>query len=85
LLGGTTACLGQALSSESDAPIEQYGGSEELAICAPHFPKRREASASVGVPHVTRGGHPCVNAVATVAPTIAGHRLANGLRAPLRC
>jgi hypothetical protein len=85
LLGGAGASLGQALANESDAPVEQTSVSEDVAICTPHSPKRREALSNQRVSGFTRGGHRCISAVTAVPPVLAGHRLANGLCAPLRC
>ncbi len=85
LFGGASHCLGQVLSSESDTPVEECELSQHLAICLPQSLKRRDASPGVPLRIVTRRGHPSSNAAIAVRPAVRGHRLSNGLLAPLRC
>jgi hypothetical protein len=85
LLVGSTPALGQLISCESDVGSKECESSELLAIDASQAQHRRELSMGVPLPVATRGGHRCASAVTLVSPAPAGHRLSNGLCAPLRC
>jgi hypothetical protein len=85
LFGGLAPSAGRAASSESDAPVEETESTGHLAICSPTSLKRGETPAQQPLHTLARRGHASSNPAAVVLPVLSGHRLANGLLAPLRC
>jgi hypothetical protein len=85
LVGGLVASGGAVISNESDAPIEESGSANPSAICHSTLLKRGESPAAQPQRTAARRGHHSSDTAAAAWPVLAGHRLANGLRAPLRC
>lgn len=81
----TTTSLGQVRTSEPDSPLEESEPTESLAIYAPHAPNHREAPKYKPQRAMTRDGQTRSRGGLGVAQSTAGHRLPNGLCAPLRC
>ena len=85
LLLATIPGLVQVESTETDSSAEQTELTETLAVCVPSSPKHRVAlqSEQKCVLHASdiRTSSPQI----FVLPARGGHRLANGLLAPLRC
>jgi hypothetical protein len=81
---GAGPCLGQILPGEADAAGKECESSEHLALCAPgsHHGGKNEHSVAVQVA-THRGRSDCT--ARRSLPFHCGHRLSNGLRAPLRC
>ncbi|MEX0675913.1 MAG: hypothetical protein WD063_02480 [Pirellulales bacterium] len=82
---GAGPCLGRILSSESDAAGEECGSSKHLALSAPGSQHGRENSHSAPARMATHRGRSDSSTVRRGLPFHCGHRLSNGLRAPLRC
>jgi hypothetical protein len=85
LVGGLVGAGGAVISHESDAPIEESESANSSAICHLTSLKRGDAPAAQPLRVATLRGHHSSNTAGAVWPASAGHRLANGLRAPLRC
>lgn len=82
---GAGPCLGEILSSEPDAAGKECESSEHLALCAPGSEHGRENAHSAAVRIATHRGRFASSSAPCGLRFHCGHRLSNGLRAPLRC
>ena len=85
LFAGTTQGLEEVLGEESDAPIEQTESTPLLALVTSCSLRRSEpACRSIDAAMVSAAA-PRRTAIRRLSADLAGHRLLNGLCAPLRC
>lgn len=83
LLACSVPGVGLLSVGELDAESEACEAPEHPDLYAPHAPKRREVSLGIITPSaVVQSGS---LARLAVKPSPSGHRLSNGLCAPLRC
>ncbi|MGD9723362.1 MAG: hypothetical protein AB7O59_19135 [Pirellulales bacterium] len=85
LLAGATPCLGEVLASEADTSSNAGESCEWLTALDPQLLQRRDYPTAAPVRAITRGTRSGRGRISSLAVSIGGHRLANGLCAPLRC
>jgi hypothetical protein len=85
LLLGTIPGLVQVESAETDSSGGQTELAETLAVCVLGSPKQRVALQAEQKCFVPAGEFRALGPAFFMSPAVAGHRLSNGLLAPLRC
>ncbi len=81
---GALPCVGQIVSSESDGAGNECESSEHLALVPSRQEGRESMRGAVARRTVRRDRSDSITARRSL-PLHCGHRLSNGLRAPLRC
>jgi hypothetical protein len=82
---GAVGPLVPIIGSEADIGVDQSESSKALALCAPYTHERRDTPARVDAQRNAYCGASSTRSAATIGRTVQGHRLPNGLCAPLRC